>query len=89
MPTPHGDVRVSWQCGEKGRLTFEIETSAGMTAELVLPRPTGAADLVLDGRQIVTAGQPAPADVRLDAGFIRVTLPGGAHKGELGSGDAK
>ena len=39
VPTPRGDVRVSWRRNEKGRLTFEIETPAGMPAELVLPRP--------------------------------------------------
>ena len=68
VPTPRGDVRVSWRRSEKGRLTFEIETPAGMRAELVLPRPTDAADLVLDGRQVVTGGKPRQADVRLDAG---------------------
>ncbi|MCY2992363.1 MAG: hypothetical protein NTY19_31435 [Planctomycetota bacterium] len=89
VPTPRGDVRVSWRRGAKGRLTFKIETAAGMPAELVLPRPTDAADLVLDGRKVVTAGQPPQAEVRLDAGFIRVTLPGGTHQGELGSGATK
>jgi hypothetical protein len=59
-----------------------------MPAELVLPRPTGAADLVLDGRKIVSAGKPAQAGVQLDAASIQVTLAGGAHKGELSSDGA-
>ena len=62
VPTPHGDVAVSWKLGED-RLAIDVSVPAGTEADIVVPTERfEAATVQLDGRQAepivhVTAGQ--------------------------------
>jgi len=83
VPTPFGDVRVSWEQPVEGGLHFEIEIPDNMPTELVLPRPDGRVDLIINGRTIVVGDQPSQPDIRFEGATLCVPLSGGVCRGEL------
>ena len=68
VPTPRGDVRVSWEQSADGVLQFEIETPSDVPVELELPRPSAAGSLTINGRAVDATGT--------------LNLPGGVCRGE-------
>jgi alpha-L-rhamnosidase len=83
VPTPRGDVGVSWKRTPSGGLRFEVETPGDMSAELVLPRQPGQVELILNGHVVVDDVPAVGTNLQIDNASICVPLPGGVNKGEL------
>ena len=74
--TEFGPVPVCWdRSGENGRLTFDLEIPAGVTARVSVPRLTANADLMIDGHAV----QPTRKSDR----FLTIDLGAGKHHGML------
>lgn len=74
--TEFGPVPVCWdRAGEKGRLNFNIEIPAGVTARVSLPKSADNAKLMIDD-------QPTKPS-RESARFLTVELGPGKHHGTL------
>ncbi len=75
-PTPAGELRVKWSCGEKGRLIGEISAPATLEGELLIRRieGAGAPKVKIDGQRVISKLEHEGYFYRLPVGVKRVEV---------------
>ena len=75
--TEFGPVQVGWDRSRNdGRLSFDLEIPAGVTARVSVPRPAKDAPLMIDGQSVQGSSKSSPR-------FLTIELGAGKHHGML------
>ncbi len=82
VPTPHGDITVSWERAKNG-MSLAVEVPHGIDGEVVLPREKEVpAELHHNERRVIleAAEVSAADDITLSTCKVRVGLTSGSHR---------
>jgi alpha-L-rhamnosidase len=77
IPLGKGELQLTWQRPSCAGRILEVHAPAGSTGEIVV-HSEDVVDIHLNGQLVWRGGQSLSADVRLNAGLIRIRAAGGA-----------